>query len=369
MPGPETARRDTGGIASDGATLPDDPSISVEAPPETPPIRRLARAFSIRNISALYIGIAFFAVFSLWVPDLFLTSTTFRSLLTEQTLVAMVAIGVVVPLAAGAFDLSIGLALGTGSIVCAWLVGDHGMAVVPAVLLAMLSGTGVGLLNSALVTLLNVDSFIATLATTSMLTALVHSISGDQIFGLPESLQQIATTQVLGIDLPFYMLLVLATLLWYVLEHTPAGRRIYATGGNPEAARLAGIRIRLVVAVSLVVGSTIAAFAGVLLTARTGASSPDVGPGFLLPAFAAAFLGATQIRNGMYNVWGTVLAVYVLAMGVKGLQLAGAPVWLPDLFNGVALAIAVAVAKWQGKARLSVRRSWRRRRPEPATTV
>lgn len=329
--------------------------------PERTVVRRVLRGFGVRNVSALYVGIGFFVLFSIWVPDLFLTSTTFRSLLTQQALVAIVAIGIVLPLAAGAYDLSVGLALGTGAMVCAWLIGDHGMAVAPAVILSVLSGTGIGLLNSALVTLLNVDSFIATLATTSMLTALVNAVSdGQQIIGLPDSLQQISNTQVLGINLPVYMLIVLACVLWYLLEHTPVGRRIYATGGNPEAARLAGVRVRLVTAATLVAGSSIAAFAGVLLTAQTGASAPDVGPGYLLPAFSAAFLGSTQIRNGMFNVWGTVLAVYVLAIGVKGLQLAGAPVWLPDLFNGVALAIAVAAAKWQGKPRLALRRSWRR---------
>jgi ribose transport system permease protein len=368
LSGIETEHIDTtGGVAASQNGIGD---LHRAMTPERTPGRRLLRAFGVRNVSALYVGIGFFVLFSLWVPDLFLTSTTFRSLLTQQAIVAIVAIGIVLPLAAGAYDLSVGLALGTGSIICAWLIGDHGMAVAPAVILSVLSGTGIGLLNSVLVTLLNVDSFIATLATTSMLTALVNAVSnGEQIIGLPDSLQKISNTQVFGIALPVYMMLVLACVLWYLLDHTPVGRRIYATGGNPEAARLAGIRVRLVTAATLVVGSSIAAFAGVLLTAQTGASAPDVGPGYLLPAFSAAFLGSTQIRNGMFNVWGTVLAVYVLAIGVKGLQLAGAPVWLPDLFNGVALAIAVAAAKWQGKPRLLLRRSWRKMPPAPVATT
>jgi ribose transport system permease protein len=93
-----------------------------------------------------------------------------------------------------------------------------------------------------------------------------------------------------------------------------------------------------------------------------------VGAGYLLPAFAAAFLGSTQIRNGQFNVWGTILAVYVLAVGVKGLQLAGAPIWLPDLFNGVALAVAVGLARWRRRpgvprARRSLRRPGRAAAP------
>jgi ribose transport system permease protein len=225
-----------------------------------------------------------------------------------------------------------------------------------AILAAVIAGCAVGVINGAMVTRFNIDSFIATLAMTSVLTAVVTAISGgEQIIGLPESFSNIASNEILGITLPVYIMLAIALVVWYVLEHTPPGRRTYATGGNAEAARLTGVRTRLIVVVALIVGSGVAAFAGVLVTARSAASSPDVGAGYLLPAFAAAFLGSTQIRNGQFNVWGTILAVYVLAIGVKGLQLAGAPIWLPDLFNGVALAIAVGLARWRRRPRAAAR--------------
>ena len=203
---------------------------------------------------------------------------------------------------------------------------------------------------------------------TSVLTAVVTAISGgEQIIGLPQSFSNIASNEIFGIALPVYMMLVVAVVVWYVLEHTPPGRRTYATGGNPEAARLTGVRTRTILVVSLIMGSAIAGFAGVIVTARSGASAPDVGVGYLLPAFAAAFLGSTQIRNGQFNVWGTVLAVYVLAVGVKGLQLAGAPIWLPDLFNGVALAVAVGASRWRRRPGVPARRrlAMRGRRPAP----
>jgi ribose transport system permease protein len=120
--------------------------------------------------------------------------------------------------------------------------------------------------------------------------------------------------------------------------------------GNIDAARLAGVRTALVVVLALVACGLIAAFAGALVSSRLATGDPTVGPGYLLPAFAAAFLGSTQFRGGRYNVWGTIVAVYVLATGVKGLQLAGAPVWIPDLFNGVALLLAVGMAKFQTSA-------------------
>jgi ribose transport system permease protein len=306
----------------------------------------IARALSPARVSALYVGIAFFVLFSIWVPDTFLTATTLRTLLGDQAISAIVALGLILPLAAGVFDLSIGMAVGLGTIVVAWLIGDHGMAIVPACLIGILAGSVVGALNATLIAGVGIDSFIATLGVTSVLTAVVTAISsGNTIIGLPASFQSIATDKIFGIALPVFYLLVLAVAMWFVLEHTPVGRRLYATGGNAEAARLSGVRTKRVVVVALVLASTIAAVAGVLGSARVAAGSPDVGVGYLIPAFSAAFLGSTQIRPGRFNVWGTILAVYVLAIGVRGLQLAGAPFWLPDLFNGLALIIAVGAAR------------------------
>jgi ribose transport system permease protein len=147
-----------------------------------------------------------------------------------------------------------------------------------------------------------------------------------------------------------YLMLAVGLVVWYLLERTPLGRRVYATGGNIEAARLAGVRVAAVVICSLIACATIAAFAGMLVTANLGTGDPTIGPAYLLPAFSAAFLGSTQFRGGRFNVWGTIVAVYVLATGVKGLQLAGAPIWIPDLFNGVALLLAVGLAKWETTA-------------------
>lgn len=163
-------------------------------------------------------------------------------------------------------------------------------------------------------------------------------------------------------------MLAVAAVAWFVLERTPAGRRIYATGGNPDAARLAGVRTGAVVICALVACGGIAALAGTLVSARLGTGDPTVGVSYLLPAFSAAFLGSTQFRGGRFNVWGTVVAVYVLATGVKGLQLAGAPTWIPDLFNGVALLLAVAMARLErtaGRAS-AIRRALRRGAGGPA---
>jgi ribose transport system permease protein len=355
----------TGHERPDMATAPETEPAEPRA--DRAALARLARTLSFANISAIYVGIAFLVLFTVWVPDLFWSSTTWRTLLSEQAIVAIVACGVVVPFAAGAFDLSIGLAVGAGSMVAAVLMVKSGMTVIPAVILAILTGTAIGVVNAILITRLNIDSFIATLAMSSVLTAFVVAISsGEQVVGLPDSFTNVAGTEIFGIALPVFFMIAIAAALWYLLEHTPPGRWIYATGGNVEAARLAGLRTRTIIAATLIIGSTVAAIGGVLVTSTAAASDPGTGPGYLLPAFAATFLGSTQIRNGQFNIWGTVLAVYILAIGVKGLQLGGAPVWLPDLFNGVALALAVALARYRRKPRMVTRTDGGRATHPPA---
>jgi ribose transport system permease protein len=196
---------------------------------------------------------------------------------------------------------------------------------------------------------------------------------GTQILNLKPSFESLGTNELFGVTYPVYILLVVAVVVWYILERTPAGRRVYATGGNIEAARLSGVPTSRVIVISLAVSATIAAAAGVLETSQLATGDPTVGPAYLIPAIAAVFLGSTQFRGGRVNVAGTIVAVYVLAVGVKGLQLAGAPVWLPDLFNGVALLIAVGLSRYERTAARSAAikkvlpRLRRRREHESAT--
>lgn len=316
--------------------------------------RDLRHFLSFRNISALYIWIAMVILFSVLAPETFPTVDTVRIVLTDQAVTAVLAIGLVVPLAAGAFDLSIGSQLGLGAILVAWLLRTEGLGLVPAIVGTLLIGAVVGLVNGLLITKAKISSFITTLGMSSVLLAAISWISKDaQILNLGSTFQQVANRQVLSIPLSVYVMLVLAVCVWWVLDNTYLGRAVYATGGNADAARLAGIRTQTVIVMSLVSCSVLAAAAGILLSSSLATGDPTVGPAYMLPAFAAAFLGSTQFRNGRFNILGTVVAVYVLATGVKGLQLIGAPVWIPELFNGVALLIAVAVTRRKGTPRHS----------------
>jgi ribose transport system permease protein len=319
-----------------------------------PSARRIREALSFRNISALYIFAALFALFALWVPETFLTAGVWRSLLADSSLTALVAIAVTIPLSAGTFNLAVGTEVGMAAILSAALLEKQHLGVGPTFALTLLAGCAIGAFTGALIIRAHIDSFIATLGMSSILLALISWVSGgEQILNLPSSFQGLATNELLGLAYPVWIMLAVGLVVWYVLQRTPTGRRVYATGGNINAARLAGVPTARVIVLSLVACGAIAALAGLLTSSRLAVGDPTVGPGYLLPAYAAAFLGSTQFHGGRYNVWGAVIAVYVLAVGVKGLQLAGAPVWIPDLFNGAALLLAVGMSKYQRTARRS----------------
>jgi ribose transport system permease protein len=309
------------------------------------PARRRLPGLGLDRFSGLYVWGALVVAFGIWMPDLFLTADNARIVAGDQAITAMLALALIVPLAAGVFDLSIAAVLGLSSVVVVWYQ-SNGHSPLMAAVIAILLGTLVGAVNGFVVVRLHVDSFIATLAMSSILAAGAYWVTNGQqiVEGISPTFVEFGTAQWFGVPVPVYYMLALALALWVFLEFRPGGRYLYAVGGNPQAARLAGVRVDRITFGSLVTSATIAAFAGVVLAAKLGTGNPTSGPAYLLPAFSAVFLGATQIKAGRLNVPGTLVAIYLLATGVKGLQLAGAPVYLNDLFNGLALILAVALA-------------------------
>ncbi|MTV24928.1 ABC transporter permease [Nitriliruptoraceae bacterium ZYF776] len=324
-----------------------EPPVATDAEPRerprAPRRRGLAPAFAFSNVSAIYIWIAVIALFAWWIPDLFLTTTTAASILNENAITGLVALSLLVPLAAGVFDLSVGYTLGVASVTVAWMVGN-GSSPVVAALAALAIAFVIGLVNATVVVVFKVDSFIGTLATGSLLQAAILVISGNrQMIAGVNTLSPFSSQAVGPLRWPVLAMFVVALALWYVMQHTATGRRVYATGQGREAARLAGIRTERIRFVSLLVSATTCGLAGVLVTALVGAGSPTVGPAYLIPAFAAAFLGATQFRGGGFNARGTVVAVLLLGTVATGLALAGVPMWVPYVFTGSVLIGALAL--------------------------
>ncbi len=309
------------------------------------PKRRLNLGFD--KYSGLYVWAALILVFSLWIPDLFLQVSTFKQVLTFQAIAAIVALGLIIPVASGAFDLTIAGTLTVSVCWTAWaLINHHGVVVAAGG--ALIIGIVVGLLNALVVVKLRVDSFIGTLGMSSILIAVAYMITdSSQIVLSTEGYApffEFAREEIFGLPRSVYYAAAIAVFFWWILEYTPGGRYLYAVGGNPVASRLAGVRVGRIITIAFVASGLTSAFAGIVYLSTIGTATPDSGSGYLLPAFSAVFLGATQIRPGRVNVIGTLVAIFLLATGVTGLQLAGAPSYVTELFNGAALIIAVALA-------------------------
>ncbi|MFB2586336.1 ABC transporter permease [Herbiconiux liukaitaii] len=334
-----------------------DPAVAERQPAK--PSGVLA-ALSFRNISAIYIFVVLFVIFAIITPRTFLTPGTWLVLLDAQSITVLAAIAVLIPLVNGVFNLAIGAEVGFSVILVAVLQAKLDMPWGIAIPVAILIGAFIGLVSGLIITKGKIDSFIATLGMSSILLAGLAFLSENrQIIGLEDGFRLFATGGLplaadnpnFKITNPVFIMLLVAFIVWYVLERTPVGRRMYAAGYNPDGARLSGVNVGRLQIASLVAGGIIAALAGVLLASRINAGDPTVGPGLLLPALTAVFLGSTQFKGGRFNVWGTVISVYVLAVGIKGLQLLGAQNWVSDLFNGVALLAAVGLSRWERTAK------------------
>lgn len=330
-------------------------------------MNRLVARLGIERFSGIYVLIAFIVVYSIWLPATFPTITTAQNIASTQAITGIAALGLVCALAVGAFDLSIAAVLGLSSTLAAALMVRYSVPPLLAIAIVLTMGVAVGLVNGLLVVAFRIPSVVATLGMSSVLAAFDLFITGGQfITPLPPSFTALTTGAPAGIPIVFILLIVVALLTWYVLEHTSLGRRMTATGAGADAARLAGTNTGQAVVAGLVISSVLGSLAGLILVSTVGSAAPNSGPSYLLPLFAAAYLGSTQVKPGRFNIWGTVVALFVLATGVKGLQLAGGQLWVSYLFNGVALILAVGVAIFAQNRPASGAR--RRRSKQPPTT-
>jgi len=302
---------------------------------------------SIQGLALPVAWLAVIALFGALEPDTFLTSANLQGILGSQAVLVVVTLGLLFPLCAGDYDLSVASTLTLAAMVVALLSGRHGWPLVPVILVAVAAGLLVGAVNGALVTLLELESLVVTLGSATFVSGVTLWISdSNTIGGISDSLvDPVIAWDLLGVPLAFFYGLFLCAIVWLVLDHAPAGRRLLFTGRGRDVARLSGVRVGRVRFGALVTSGGIAAIAGVLYAGTTGSADPSSGATFLLQAFAAAFLGATSIAPGRFNAWGALIAAYFLATGVTGLQLVGVESFVQDLFYGAALIVAVALPR------------------------
>jgi ribose transport system permease protein len=346
------ASRSTGGAV---ATTPKEGQIPSGGKPSKGLIERLR----VDKIGAVYVWIVIIIIFSIWVPDTFPTLQTAKQILNTNAITGLAALAVTIPLCARVFDLSFAYVMTlTGVLLAKLVVG--GMPLGLAVLLCIGVGLAIGVINALVVVVARIDSFIGTLATGSLILALITMVTNDTPISsakLSGGFSDIGQTTVGGIVLPVFYMVIVAFAVWYLLEHTATGRRLYATGFNPDASRLAGVKVDKLRFLSLVTSGTLAGATGIVLASTLGSGSPTAGTPYLLPAFAAVFLGATQLKAGRFNAWGTLIAVLLLGTGTTGLALAAAPQWSQDMFVGVVLIAALAVTGLQRRTAVASRGS------------
>jgi ribose transport system permease protein len=228
----------------------------------------------------------------------------------------------------------------------------------PMACLAVVIGGGlVGVLNGLLVEFAQIDSFIATLGTGSVLYAITGWVTdGARIVpgteGLPEGFTSLYDSRIFGLPVVAFYVVALAIALWLLLERLPLGRYLYVIGSNQRAASLVGIPTHRYVIYAFVGSGLITGFAGALLAAQQQIGNPSVGLDYLLPAFVGALLGSTAIKPGRANAIGTVVAVVILAIGLSGIGQLGAQFWVTPLFNGITLLAAVGLAGYSSRRRL-----------------
>jgi ribose transport system permease protein len=329
-------------------------SISTLRPPR--PALQMASSYFARYALVLVIA-GLFILFTLLEPGLFATWGNIKAMLSAQSVTLILALAVVIPLRAGDFDLSIAAVMVFASTLAPLLWGASGLPVPLAILLTLVFGVVAGLVNSFFIVLLNLNAFVVTLGSMTLLQGLTTWITGGNLVTkVPSALTTFARTSVAGIPLAVFYGLALALILWYVCEMTPFGRSLLFVGGNRESARLAGIPVKRVRLLAFVMSAVISAFAGLVLVGKLGVADPTLGGSYLLPPYAAAFLGIASVQLGRFNIVGAVIAVYLLIVATTGLLLLGGESWVTEVFNGGALILAVTFASFASgrqKARAS----------------
>lgn len=338
---------------------PDPPAPAPARPRPAGAVGRVASRYGI--VIAL---VAIVVLFSALRPTTYFSAGNFGSILQGNSPIVFLALGFMIPLIVGGFDLSVAAVASLSAVL---VTGFTSRGIIPSWPLALLAvvviAAVIGFVNGVLVAYVKLNSLVVTLGVQSVVTGgILVFTSGLVIFdGIPEGFLALGQARPLGIPLPFVFVLAIGAVLWFLLYYRPIGRKLYAIGASEDAARLTGIRVAPLTTGAFVASSVLAALGGCLQAAQVGSASPTAGGEYLLPAIAACFLGETSIRRGSYNVWGTVTAVFLVAAGTSGLFMLGAQAWVQPVFNGVVLVGAVLAATL-GSGRGSTARLLRRRR-------
>lgn len=286
-------------------------------------------------------------VFSILSPRAFPTVNNFVNVLNQASLAMIIAGGLTMAVIVGELDLSVGYAASLHGVLVTGLIVKNQLPIPLAILIVIALGSAVGVVNGLIVTKLKVNSVIATLGVGTILVGLSFAYSAGVpiVSGVPEAFLQLALGRWLaGIPNPIIVMALVLGSLWVLVERTPIGQEIQAVGGNPVAARLAGIQVDRIKILGFVLSGACAALTGVLLASRLGSGTTNAADAYLLTAFAAVFLGSATLRDGEFHILGTFIGTLIIVLGFNGLNIFGAPTFSQFVFQGAILIVAVGLA-------------------------
>ena len=296
----------------------------------------------IQDLGALIALVLLVVVIGIISPD-FRTVSNFLSLLRQSSINGLIAFGMTCVILTGGIDLSVGSTLALSTALCAGLI-KGGMPVELALILALAIGTALGLISGILVTKGRLQPFIATLVTMTVYRGLTMIyMDGKPISGLGDSfaLKFVGKGKIFGIPVPVILFIIIFAVFMFLLEKTVFGRRVYATGSNAQAAKLAGVNIARTKLAVYAISGVMAALSGLILLSRLGSAQPNLGEGYELDAIASVALGGTSMNGGRGRIWGTFVGVLIIAVLNNGLNILGVSSYYQDVVKGIVILIAV----------------------------
>lgn len=295
-------------------------------------------------IASLVVAIV---VFSVLRPQTFPTLDNFQNILVQSAIPIMLATGLTLVLVMGEFDLSFAALGGLAGALAVSLMSLHGTDWRLAVVAGIAVGCLAGAVNGFLVAYLGASSFIITLAAGSVLTGLEYLITDQKTIysNIPLGFVQFGQDRVLGLGWLLIVAVLIAAVVALVMKYTETGRYMYAVGFNPEASRLAGIKVKRLRFLGFLFLGAAAGLGGIMISAQAASNFPNSAQPYLLPTFAAAFLGSAAIGRGRFTIQGTVFGVFFFQVVQTGLTMMSLPTWVVNVFQGLVLAAAILISR------------------------
>ena len=306
--------------------------------------RKLADFFSLGGATGPLIGLILLCAFLTFATDSFFSIRNFLNILDQVTVIGIIAVGMTFVILLGGIDLSVGSVLALAMMVLGFLNVEAGLPMGVAIPAAIAAAAVAGLISGLLITEFKVPPFIATLAMMSIARGLASMITnGSQIIGFPAWFNMGAIIRYGGVlTMTVAVMFVVFAFALLFQRYREGGRSLYAVGGNPEVARLAGINVNRVTLLVYTACAALSGLAGILLAARLDAVQPTIGIAYELDAIAAVVIGGTSLSGGTGGIGGTIIGVLIIGVLRNGLNLLSVSPFLQAVIIGLVIVMAVA---------------------------